>query len=103
MGLLVPVGCRCRWWTDRWMDRWPLCAAASPGLRVKPPALLAGCLPCLCPCLSWSQAADTTGLSCTARPDSRYPGSFLASDCSSWLLPPQMAAHPVARMRAGGF
>ena len=27
----------------------------------------------------------------------RYPGSFLASNCSFWLLSPQMAPHPVVR------
>lgn len=98
--LQVPGGCQCRWWTDGGMDRWLLHTGASAGLEGSPWPSRPGLrrLPCLGLCLAGSQAAEATRLGPRLPPlpsrNSRYSGSFLASDFSSRLLSPKMAPHP---------
>lgn len=77
----------------------PPCPTPAPTLAWSvPPAL-----PCLALGLAGSQAANT-GCGPSPLPSlpflpemGRYPGSFLASNCSCWLLSSQMAPHPVVR------
>lgn len=70
--------------------------ASGPGLRS---------LPCRGPCLAVSQAAATPTEPASPFPpeSSRYPGSFLASNCSCWLLSLMVAPHPAARRWAARF
>lgn len=106
--LQVPAGCQCRWWTDRWMDRWLLHAGASTGLEGSPWPSQPGlrCLPCLGLCLAGSQAAEATRLGPRLPP---FPPEAVNIPAPSWRLillsvaVPEDGPTPRAKRWAGGF